>query len=549
MDGSQIACQKNIQACRRFKAELEQSQSNPAYPWVFNEKTAARPIRYMEKYLKPTKGRYKKMELLPWECFVEGNLFGWVSRETGLRRFREGLIVIGKKNGKSTLMSGNSAYCASVDGENGAEIYVLANSKEQGRQVFDTCREQIMGSPVLRNEFKPLRSELRYEKTNSTIRRLASDSTKLDGLNPYLATFDEIHEYRDFKLINVIKQGMAERQQPLAIYITTKGMVLDGPLMQYMDRFTAAMNGTLPQEVADTMFCFICELDSIEEIDKPETWVKANPSMGALINLEQMKRDWGVAKLTPAERAYFITKRFNLMVDASDAGYLDAEVINRNRRVIDLGELEGRSCYGGYDLSSREDFTAAALEFELPDGTYFWLQHSWVPRRKVELAQEKIEYYRWAMEGYLTIIEGEYIDQKAVYDWFVAQSAHYRIQVIGYDPFNAQWLNAELAKKFKTEIIRQGPLTFNDPMKDVKEKMLDGRVIHNNDEMLRWYMDNVRLRNDYRDKEKENWYPVKKNRYRKIDGFMACMNAHIAGMQAPPPIDPGGLRIRILSLD
>jgi phage terminase large subunit-like protein len=549
ISGKQIACEKAKQACRRFMGDLEKSQNDPAYPWRFDEALAARPIRFIEKYMKPTKGRYQQMELMPWECFVEGNLYGWVSKETGLRRFREGLILIAKKNGKSTIMAGNAAFGASADGENGPEIYVLANSKEQAGQVFETCRTQIMASPVLRKEFTPLRSELRYDKKNGVIRRLASDSTKLDGLNPHMGIFDEIHEYRDYRLINVIRNGMAERAQPLAIYISTMGEVLDGPLMQMYDRFTGAMNGTIPHEAADSMFCYICELDSQSEIDLPEMWAKANPSMGVLINLAQMKNDWAVAKLTPRERSYFITKRMNLMADTSEAGFADAEVINRNQRVVDMSELEGRSCYGGFDLSSREDFTAAALEFELDDGSYFWLCHSWVPRRKVDLAQEKIDYYQWALEGYLTIVDGEYIDQRMIGDWFAAQQAHYRILTIGYDPFNAQWLNTELAKTFKTEIVRQGPQTFNDPMKDVREKLLDGRIIHNNDRMLRWYVGNVRLRNDYRDKEKENWYPVKKNRYRKIDGFMACMNAHIIQMQAPPVLQPGAMKIRLLNLD
>ncbi|MEA4928578.1 MAG: terminase TerL endonuclease subunit [Candidatus Limiplasma sp.] len=549
LEGRLVACEKVKSACRRFERDLQRSQSDPAYPWAFDEELAARPIRYIERYLRPTKGRYDRMEMLPWECFVEANLYGWVDKTTRLRRFREGLIIIAKKNGKSTLMAGNAGYGASADGEPGADIYVLANSKEQAGLVFETCRTQIMGSPVLRNEFKPLHSELRHEKTNSTIRRLASDSTKLDGLNPHMGIFDEIHEYRNFRLINVIKNGMAERKQPLALYITTMGEVLDGPLTQYYDRFTQAMNGVLPEDVADSMFCYIAELDSAEEIDQPDMWVKANPSMGVLIDLEQMKRDWAVAKLTPNERGYFVTKRLNLMADTSEAGFLDAEVIRRNDAVIDLAMLEGRYCNGGYDLSSREDFTAAALEFELDDGRFFWLCHSWVPRRKVELAQEKIDYYHWAMEGYLTIVEGEYIEQAAIYDWFMLQQQHYHIQVIGYDPFNAQWLNAALAKQFKTEIVRQGPLTLNDPMKDVREKALDGRIVSNRDAMLRWYMNNVRLRNDYRDKEKENWMPVKRNRYRKIDGFMACLNAHTVGMQAPAPMEPGAMKIRFYNLD
>lgn len=542
--GKIVACEKVKMACRRFHDDIARSGRDPTYPWVFDPVTAARPIRFMERYLRPTKGNYASMALLPWECFVEGNIYGWIHKETGLRRYREALIIIAKKNGKSTLMAGNASYGATKDDERGADIYLLANSKEQAGLVYETARVQIMDSPVLRKSFRALRSELIYDETNSTIRRLASDSRKLDGLNPHMAIFDEIHEYRDFKLINVIKNGMANRRQPLSLYITTMGSVLDGPLMQYYDRFTRAMSGAMTGKAADSLFCFIAELDSVAEIDQPEMWIKANPSMGELIDLEAMQLEWDSAKQTPSERAYFITKRLNLMADTSEAGYLDAEVINRSTGVVPLEELEGRQCYGGYDLSSREDFTAAALEFPLDDGRYYWLCHSWVPRRKVELAQERIEYYQWALKGYLTIVDGEYIQQAQIDEWFRRMGERYRIQVIGYDPYNAQWLNAQLAQTYKTEIVRQGPLTLNDPMKDVREKMLDGRIVHNNDEMLRWYLSNVRLRNDYQDVAKENWMPVKRNRYRKIDGFMACLNAHCVGMQAPMIAAPGSYNIQ-----
>ncbi len=545
----QIACQKVQQACRRHLNDLERAERDPAYPWVFDERKAARPIRFMERYLRPTKGTQSKMELMPWECFVEASLYGWVSRETGLRRYREGLIGLGRKNGKSTLMSGNSSYGATKDGEYGADIFLLANSRAQAGIVYETCRSQILASPVLRGSFRALRSALYYDATQSSIQTLSSDSHKQDGLNPHMAIFDEIHESKDFKLFNVMRNGMGARSQPLMLYITTMGTVLDGPLAQYYDRFTKAMDGTLPAEIGDRMFMFFAELDSLSEIDQPDMWVKANPSLGVLIDPKQMRLDWERAKLVPSERADFITKRFNIMVDASEASFLDAEVINRNRRKVDMASLEGRCCTAGYDLSCREDFTAAALEFELDDGSFFWLQHSWVPRRKVDLAQERVEYYSWAMRGYLTIVEGEYVEQKQILEWFAQQKKHYKILAIGYDPWNAQWLNAELEKQFKTQAIRPGPLTLNDPMKDVREKMLDGRIIHNDDEMLRWYMHNVRLRNDYRDRDKENWVPVKRSRYKKIDGFMACLTAHAVTISSAPQPKPGDMRIRIIDLD
>ena len=137
---------KRIQAAQRFMDDLEASE-DPKYPWKFDIQKAYRPIDFMERFLVPTKGDYDKMELQPWQHFVEANLYGWVDKKTGYRRFREGLIIVGSGNGKSTMVVGNGAYMLSKDGERGAEVYTLANSKEQAKIIFEECSAQVKSSP------------------------------------------------------------------------------------------------------------------------------------------------------------------------------------------------------------------------------------------------------------------------------------------------------------------------------------------------------------------------------------------------------------------
>ena len=140
-----------------------------------------------------------------------------------------------------------------------------------------------------------------------------------------------------------------------------------------------------------------------------------------------------------------------------------------------------------------------------------------------------------AMRGSLSIVEGEYVQQEDVYQWFLEQSKKYEILAIGYDPANATQLRQLLtAYGFDMRVVRQGPLTLNDPMKDIKELLMDGKVIHNNDALFSWYVDNVRISADRRHLDKENWMPMKRNRYRKIDGFMAWLDAHCIQMQLNP---------------
>ena len=539
LEGRIRACEKVKAACRRFLDDLERSR-DPDYPWRFDEFKAGRPVDFMEKFLVPTKGEYDRMELMGWQCFIEANLYGWVDKQTGYRRFREALILVGTGNGKSTMMAGNATFLACKDGERGADIYLLANSKEQAGITFGECSRQIQASRFLAPRFRPLRDGVYYDKTQSSIKPRSSDSKRLDGLNPYGAVFDEIHEYRDFKLLNIIKRKTVKRRQPLVIYITTMGKVIDGPLAYYYDLFTDAMEGKLLPEVGDRMFAFIAELDPEDDIEDTDNWIKANPGIGVTLQLDELEKQWERCKMIPSERADFICKQLNIMVNADDMAFVQPEVLKRNRDKVEEESLLGRRCYGGFDLSNREDFTAAALEFPLDDGRIFVLLHSWIPQRKVDIDREKLDWYGLQMRGYLTIVPGEYVMQEDVHAWFVEQSKKYEIVTIGYDPANATRLVQMLKTggadypAFDCQVVRQGPITLNDPMKDIKELLLAGQVVSNNDPMLAWYTDNVRISGERRHLDKENWMPMKRNKFRKIDGFMAFLDAHCIRMQKQP---------------
>lgn len=551
LDGKIIACKKVRMACQRHLDDLKRSQTSD-WPYRFDAERADRAIGFFERFLRPSKGEITRMELMPWQCFVEGSLYGWVDKQTGLRRYREGLVCVGRGNGKSTMMSGNAAYLCSKDGERGADVYLLANSKEQASIVYRECATQIASSPALCKHFEVRRDVIRYPSTHSVIQHRASDSRKLDGLNPHGAVFDEIHAMRDFKLINVVKRGMNKRRQPLMIYITTMGSVLDGPLMYYYGLFGDALLGSLRPDVADRMFAFICEMDAEDDIEDSRLWVKANPAIGVLLNQSNLEADWARCKQIPSERADFINKQLNIFTDASDAPFVDFDVVKRNEDWIEMGLLEGRECFGGFDLATSEDMTAAGLEFQLDDGRYFWLCHAWTTRKKVELDLEKIPYHEYALNGWLSIVDGDYVAQDEVYKWFETQVKHYAIRAIGYDPANATWLVRMLeASGLPCKVVRQGPLTLNAPMKDLREVLLDGRLVHNRNALFRWFLQNVKLRTGYGDEDKANWVPTKRQRYRKIDGFAALLDAHTL-MLGESPLPDGfapELDVSIYSLD
>lgn len=176
-----ITSQKIKLACERHINDLKK-MGTESFPWVFDERKAFRPVKFIEMFCAPSKGDYIKLEMQPWQHFVIGSLYGWVHKDTGIRRFKEGLILLGRKNGKSTMVSGLANYGCSKDGENGADVHLLANSMKQARVIFDECTKMIKASPWLNSEFRTLRDAIHYDETFSKIEPQASDSERLDGL-------------------------------------------------------------------------------------------------------------------------------------------------------------------------------------------------------------------------------------------------------------------------------------------------------------------------------------------------------------------------------
>lgn len=516
---------KNKLSAKRHLKDLKR-QGIDDFPWIFVEDEGHRPVRFIEKFCKPSKGDFNQLILQPWQHFIVGSLYGWVHKDTGVRRFREGLIFVGRKNGKSTLVSGLSLYSVSKDKEKGADVFLLANTKQQAKIIFDEAKAMIKMSPKLQKPFKPKRDEITYSKTISKIEPRASDSDKLDGLNTHLGIFDEIHEFKDYKLINVIKKSRGSRKQPLILYITTAGYQLDGPLVNYYEQGSDVLDGAL---IDERTFYYIAELDDKKEFEKPEEWIKANPNMGVSLDLDILIEDWDKDKRTPEERSDFITKQFNIFANGSKMPFIDFETLKKNDKHLDVKTLEGSIAIGGYDLSDSEDFTSACLEFPLQaTGEVFVLSHSWIPRKKTLLDNEKIPYQEWEDAGHLTIVDEDYINEDHVYDWFVEQSNLYNAELITYDPAKAFRLNKALENDgYETEKVRQGFVTLGPAMDDLKHMFLDGKVIFNENPLLRWYINNVELVKD----RNNNKMPTKANRYRKIDGFAALLNAHTKVME------------------
>jgi phage terminase large subunit-like protein len=533
LSGKIISGKRRIQACQRFVDDLEKSEQKD-FPWKFDIKKAYRPIDFMERFLVPTKGDYDKMTLQPWQHFVESQLYGWVDKKTGYRRFREGLILVGSGNGKSTMVVGNAVYMLSVDGERGAEVYTLANSKEQARIIYDECKAQVDASGPLSRSLRTTRDGIYFKPLANKMQPLATDSKNLDGRNVHLGIFDEIQEYRDYKLINVIKAKTKKRKQPLIIYISTLGTVIDGPLMDYYVLGGKILDNdpAISKRASDRMFVYIDEIDEEDDPDDVSCWGKANPSLGVLLNQDDLIDEWERCKLVPAERSNFINKQLNVFTMVDELSFLDTKTIRANDRTLDIKTLEKQLCYGGFDLAETNDFCSACLEFPLPNNDFFVLEHSWVPRKKIKEDKEKLDWLNLESDGVLTFVDKDYVEYELVLEWFLKQRELYRIDSIGYDPAKAFMLVNEMIQKgFILNEVRQGELTLTNPLDNLRERFIDRNIIHNNNPLFYWYLGNVKLT---KRGPNATYLPTKQNKNRKIDGFAALLNAHTEWMRKHP---------------
>ena len=522
-------------ACERHLEDLKRSKEDPDFPWKFDEEKGWRPIRFIEKKCHPTKGSFKHLIMQPWQHFVVGSMFGWINKSTGVRRYRESLIFVARKNGKTELESGLADYMAGFDGENGPNVYFLANSQKQASLLYEGSRTMIQKSPWLSDRFVPNRSEIRYPKTGGKILAMSAEKNNKDGENVHFAVFDEIHEYQDYSLINVMRNSRGTRKQPLIVYITTAGYVLDGPLVDMVDQGHDTLDN-YEDDINNRTFYYLASLDDKEEVNDPKMWVKANPNIG-LMQLADMITDFQNERRVPAQFADWLTKRFNIFSEVDELSYITPEILQKNTRHLDLEELRGRECVGGYDLSDTEDFTSACLEFPLDDGGVFILEHSWIPHARYERDKNPERIRKWEHDGEVTIIPGDYVDYSYVLDWFNEQAQKYDITIIRYDPAKAIRLNKELEEAgFETDKVRQGFFTLGGAMQNFKELLLDGKVVFNEQSMFKWYLNNVHLRQDRND----NWLPTKTSQSRKIDGFAAALDAHVSVVDMLVEPDNGG---------
>ncbi|HFJ9448220.1 terminase large subunit [Bacillus cereus group sp. TH243-1LC] len=502
--------------------------------YEYDPKKANHAIEFIENFCKHSKGKWggKPIVLEVWQKAFIAASFGFVHKIDGTRKYREVLLVVARKNGKSTVGSGIGLYLQIADGEPGSEVYAVATKKDQAKLVWLESKRMVKKSPVLLKRIKPLVSEMVSEWNDSTFKPLGSDSETLDGLNVHGAMMDEIHAWKDKNLYDVIVDGTSSREQPMIFMITTAGTVRESVYDMKYEEAEMLLNGfDDPDGYKDDRFLpIIYELDKREEWTDPSKWKKANPGLGTIKKIDQLETKVNKAKANSLLVKNLLTKDFNVRETSTEA-WLTFEELN-NQDIYDITKLKPSYGIGGCDLSSTTDLTAAKVIFMVPDDPHIYVkQMYWLPEDLLEQRskEDKIPYDLWYEQGLLRTTPGNSVHYKYVTEWFLEIRDEYGIYLpwIGYDRWSAKYWVEEMEGCFGKEAmvpVAQGKQTLSSPMKLLKADLESKLVIYNNNPIDKWCLSNTAIEVD----KNLNIQPNKtKNQRRRIDGTAALLNAYV----------------------
>lgn len=494
--------------------------------WVFDLERATRPIEFIEKFCRQSKGEWigKPVKLMLFQkAFIQA-LFGFVHKETGVRRFKETFFLVARKNGKSTLLSAILLYMLVADGEGGAECYSVATKKEQAKITFNESVYMVNQSPELSKHLKKRKSDIYFPLTYSKFEALASDSNSLDGLNSHCVVIDELHAIKDRNLYEVMKQSMSARRQPLLVMITTSGTVRE---CIYDDMYEYACNVVDGVVEDDRFLAVLYELDEKTEWTDFRCWEKANPGLGVIKKLEDITEKVERAKVNVKDLPGILCKDFNVR-DTVAGMWLSFDDVN-NVELIDYNEISNTYAVGGADLSSTTDLTCATLILmRAGSDKKYVLQQYFLPEDILEQREkeDKIPYTKWKERGLLTACSGTKVSLDDVTNWFLRIMNLYNITPlwIGYDPWNSKyWIDDMTQRGFTMEEVRQGYKTLSQPMKELEADLRAKLIVYDNNPILKWCLTNTAVKRD----ENDNVRPIKGLSQRaRIDGMVSLLIAY-----------------------
>jgi len=442
-----------------------------------------------------------------------------------MRRYRTAYIEIPRKNGKTTLLAGLGLYLLTSDGEPGADVFSAATKRDQAKLSWSEAVRMRTASPSLTRMIQYWKSSdnLSIEATASKFMPLGADADTMDGLNVHGALIDELHAHKNRTVVDVLDTATGARRQPIIIEITTAGSDQASVCYEHHDYSRRILERTIDD---DTWFAYIACLDEGDDWTDETTWAKANPNLGVSVKLDDLRRKCERAQRLPAAQNAFRRLHLNQWTQQSDR-WIDLTLWDENAGEVDIEALAGRECYGGLDLSSVSDITAWVMVFpepEDPDGVQiiarFWSPAAWVNDESNRYADQ---YRAWAAAGYLTATKGDAVDYGAVRQVVLEDARRFNLKSMNVDRlFQGYQLSQELADEgLEVFGMGQGFLSMAVPMKEFERRLLEKKLHHLCNPVLRFMADSVVVQMNPAGDFKVN----KAKSQARVDGIVALVMA------------------------
>lgn len=494
--------------------------------WRFDQKKANRAIRFIESRCHHSEGKLapKKLKLELWQKAIVSVIFGIVG-DDGYRQFREVVIVVGRKNGKTLFASAIMEYMIYADGEYGAKAFCLAPKVEQADIVYSAFWQSVQLEPELKAKTKHRKSDIYVSETNSSVKKIAFNASKSDGFNPHFVCADEISSWGGLKGLRqweVMKSGMGARSQPLMLAITTSGYQNDSIYDELVKRSTRFLLG---ESKETRLLPFLYMVDDVEKWDDINELRKANPNLGISFPVNYLLDEIAIAEGSLSKKTEFITKMCCQKQNASTA-WLSTETVRKCMSdEIKIEDYAHNYAVIGIDLSQTVDLTSACCLIE-KDGRLNVFSKFWLPAERIDEATERdgVPYRMFIQRGLLEPSGDNFIDYKDCYRWIVDLVERLEILplVCGYDRYSAQYLIQELkAYGVKCDDVYQGDNLWG-VMQEAEGLMKDGKLCIGDNDLLKMHFLNSAVKMST---ERGRGRLVKVSPTAHIDGMAALLDA------------------------
>lgn len=504
----------------------------------FDPAAAQRACDFFPLFLRHVEGKMagKPFVLMPWQQAVVGNLFGWMkTHEDGLpcRRYREALIYVPRKNGKTPLSAGIALYVLFADKEKGQQNYIAAGDREQAGMLFRQAKGMVEQEGRLAKRCRILggtsnqwaSKSIVREEEGSFLRVISSDAHTKHGGTTHLAIIDELHVQPNRDLYDVMRTSTASanRRQPLLLWITTADFARPSICNEVHDYAAKVRDGI----IENTAFLpVIYELTLEDDWTDPKEWERSNPNIDVSVSREYLKNECKKAQEQPAYENTFKRLHLNIKTE-QDTRAIPMDLWDACGGVIDEEQLRGRMCYAGLDLSSTTDITAFVMLFPPEDEAGKWdvVCRFWIPGDNAHRRanKDRVEYPAWINQGVITAHEGNRLHYGHIRREINELRDKFDIQKVAIDPWNGTQLMLELQDD-GIEIVqfRQGYASMTGPTKELLAMVSSKQLNHGNHPVLRWMASNATTLEDPAGNIKFD----KGKSTEKIDGIVALTMAN-----------------------